>query len=135
MLCTLRQLGIVPSFSRPRVSNDNPHAEALFSLLKRHKDYPSTAFPALELASAWMTRFVSWYNGEHLHGSLCFVSPDDRYFGRDDSVLARRRTVYEQARLQSPVRWSRGPRRWCPPVPVLMKVWSPVIPTHFKESI
>ena len=128
MLYTLRQLGIVPSFSRPQVSNDNPHAEALFSLLKRHKDYPSTAFSSLESACAWMARFASWYNREHLHGSLCFVSPNDRYFGRDDMVLARRRAVYEQARLQSPVRWPSGPRRWSSPAPVQMKVWPPLDP-------
>jgi putative transposase len=134
MLYTLQRLGIVPSFSRPQVSNDNPHAEALFSILKRHKDYPAT-FSSLEFARAWMGRFVSWYNHEYLHGSLSFVSPDDRYFGRDDSVLARRRTVYEQARFRSRVRWSRSPRRWLPPAPVQMKVWPPVAFPLFKESI
>ncbi|ATB26943.1 IS3 family transposase [Melittangium boletus] len=134
MLGTLRQLGIMPSFSRPQVSNDNPHAEALFSLMKRHKDYPASAFSSLESACAWMARFTSWYNDEHRHGSLCFVSPNDRYFGRDDSVLARRRRVYEEARRQAPVRWSSGPRRWSPPVPVHMTVWPSVGPHALQEE-
>jgi len=129
MLCTLRQLGIVPSFSRPRVSNDNPHAEALFSLLKRHKDYPPSAFSSLEVACAWVARFSSWYNRDHLHGSLCFVSPDDRYFGRDGPVLARRRAVYEQAWRRVPIRWPQDPRRWRPPEPIQMKIRPPTSPT------
>jgi len=112
MLCTLRGLGIIPSFNRPRVSNDNPYAEALFSTLKRHPDYPAAPFSSLDAARSWMARFASSYNGEHLHGSLCFVSPNDRYFGREDSVLIRRCAVYEQARRRSPMRWARGLRRW-----------------------
>ncbi|ATB30101.1 IS3 family transposase [Melittangium boletus] len=126
MLCTLRQLGIVPSFSRPQVSNDNPHAEALFSLLKRHKDYSPTAFSSQELACAWMVRFSEWYNRQHLHGSLCFVSPNDRYFGREGQVLARRRMVYERARQRAPIRWSRGSRRWQPPDPLQLRLRPPV---------
>jgi putative transposase len=123
MLHTLRQLGIVPSFGRPQVSNDNPHVEALFSFLKRHKDYPSHAFASLKTAQDWMALFVNWYNGEHLHGSLCFVSPNDKYFGRDTSVLARRRSVYNLARIQAPVRWRAGPRCWsCPPLP-RVRIW------------
>ncbi|WP_395854164.1 IS3 family transposase [Cystobacter fuscus] len=123
MLHTLRQLGIVPSFGRPRVSNDNPHVEALFSFLKRHKDYPSHAFASLKTARAWVARFVDWYNGEHLHSSLCFVSPDDKYFGRDTSVLARRRSVYNLARIQVPGRWTGGPRNWSCPPPPRVRIW------------
>ncbi|WP_158501561.1 IS3 family transposase [Vitiosangium sp. GDMCC 1.1324] len=115
MLCALRGLGITPSFSRPQVSNDNPYVEALFRTLKRHPNYPATPFASLSAARAWVARFVSWYNGEHLHGSLGFVSPNDRYFGREESVLAARRAVYARAWRHSPVRWPRGLRCWLPP--------------------
>jgi transposase InsO family protein len=112
MLGALRRLGILPSFSRPQVSNDNTFVEALFHTLKGRPGYPAGGFASLRKATAWMARFVDWYNGEHLHGGLGHVTPDDRYSGRDVEVLEHRARLYQRARSERPGRWSRHARRW-----------------------
>lgn len=114
MLATLQRLGIVASFSRPGVSDDNPHVEALFRTLKYSPEYPGRAFATLEEARAWVAGFVRWYNGEHRHSAIRFVTPEDRHHGREQGILVRRQCVYEQARRRHPERWSRTTRNWTP---------------------
>lgn len=118
LLATLQVLGIAASFSRPRVSDDNPFSEALFRTLKYRPSFPDQPFEGLEHARAWVSSFVAWYNTEHLHSALNFVTPDDRHFGREATVLTQRRQVYEQARSHRPERWSRQIRDWSPAGPV-----------------
>ena len=112
MLATLQQLGIVASFSRPSVSDDNPYSESLFRTLKYRPEYPHKPFENLEAARAWVTTFVAWYNAEHRHSGIRFVTPDERHDGREDAVLANRVRVYERARRRNPNRWSGGTRNW-----------------------
>ena len=112
MLATLQRLGIVPSFSRPHVSDDNPYSEALFRTLKYRPEYPRGAFASLEAARRWVEAFVAWYNMEHLHSAIGFVTPEDRHTGRDIAVLAARRRTYAAARKRNPERWARGIRNW-----------------------
>ncbi len=112
MLATLQKLGVVPSFSRPRVSDDNPYSEALFRTLKYRPEYPSQPFASLFEAQAWVDGFVHWYNSVHLHSAIRFISPDDRHFGRETEILEKRKQVYEQARSHNPNRWSRTIRNW-----------------------
>jgi putative transposase len=112
MLLTLQKLGVMPSFSRPKVSDDNPYSEALFRTLKYRPEYPGKPFETLEDAIAWVTGFVKWYNTEHLHSGVKFVTPDDRHFGRSEEILAKRKEVYEEARRRNPSRWSRQTRNW-----------------------
>jgi len=112
MLATLHVLGIVASFSRPRVSDDNPFSEALFRTLKYRPWYPERPFQSLDEARAWVCAFVNWYNGEHLHSAIGFVTPNDRHAGRDVEILAKRHELYEQARLMRPERWSGATRNW-----------------------
>lgn len=114
MLTTLRHLGIVPSFSRPSVSDDNPFIEALFRTLKYRPEYPHKPFDTLDAARAWVTGFVAWYNAEHRHSGIRFVTPDERHDGRENAVLANRARVYERARNKHPNRWSRTTRNWTP---------------------
>ena len=114
MLATLQRLGVIASFSRPSVSDDNPFAEALFRTLKYRPGYPSKPFPNIESARAWVQGFVAWYNGEHLHSGIRYVTPDDRHAGRDKAILARRHVVYTQAQARTPQRWSRSTRNWSP---------------------
>ena len=114
MLATLHKLGVIPSFSRPSVSNDNPYSESLFRTMKYRPEYPSKPFENIEQAQSWVDGFVFWYNTQHLHSSIRFVTPDDRHFGRERHILANRRKVYEKARSRNPNRWSKDIRNWNP---------------------
>lgn len=115
MLATMQRLGIAKSFSRPRVSDDNAYAEAMFRILKYVPWYPSRPFRSLDEARVWVERFVRWYNHEHKHGSLRFVTPDERHTGADIEVLQARHQLYERARAATPRRWSRNTRNWSRP--------------------
>lgn len=128
---TLERLGIEPSYSRPRVSNDNPFSEAVFRTCKYHPTYPEGGFASLEAARQWVLAFVRWYNTEHRHRSIQFVTPAERHAGEDRRILANRRTVYEQARQRHPERWSREIRAWRP----VETVWlNPTTPRHERPA-
>lgn len=114
MLATLQKLGVIPSFSRPRVCDDNPYSESLFRTLKYRPEYPSKPFKTIEEAQAWVDIFVQWYNTEHLHSAIRFVTPDDRHYGPEEQILAKRHLVYEEARQRTPNRWSGRTRNWNP---------------------
>ena len=114
MVATLQWLGIVPSFSRPHVCNDNPYSEALFRTLKHTPVYPRLPFADREAARRWVARFVSWYNSEHRHSAIRYVTPDERHSGADVAILARRHALYEHARSRKPERWPRHTRNWTP---------------------
>jgi len=118
LLATLRQLGISPSFSRPRTSNDNPYSEALFRTLKYRPSYPSRPFASLEAARAWVDRFVRWYNEEHRHSAINHVTPQERHEGRELEVLAQRKRVLEEAQARHPERWT-GAIRNCDSIRVV----------------
>ena len=114
MLATLQNLGVVPSFSRPSVSNDNPFSEALFKTVKYQQAFPDKPFESLESARQWVARFVHWYNEEHHHSALKFVTPGQRHRGEDAALLDERHRLYEAARAQHPERWSGSTRNWEP---------------------
>ena len=120
MLATLQQLGVMPSFSRPSVSNDNAHSEALYKTLKYRPWYPQKPFASLSDARTWVGDFVEWYNHEHRHSSLAYVTPNDRHTGRDKEILARRRFVYQRAKMKNPERWSGHIREWSAPSEVTL---------------
>jgi putative transposase len=65
-----------------------------------------------EDARGWGARFVTWYNTEHRHSAIRFVTPGDRHFGRETALPARRHEVYPRARVRHPERWSRDTRNW-----------------------
>lgn len=108
----LRDLGVSSSHSRPRVSNDNAFIESLFRTLKYSPRWPSEGFESLEAARLWANKFMSWYNHEHKHSSLKFVTPAQRHRGEDIEILAKRHKVYQQAKAANPQRWSRDTRNW-----------------------
>lgn len=109
---TLERLGVMQSFSRPHTSDDNPYSESLFRTLKYRPDFPSQPFASIEEASAWVAQFVAWYNQEHLHSGIRFVTPADRHSGRDIAILSAREAVYRRAQARHPERWSRSTRSW-----------------------
>ncbi len=112
MLATLQKLGVVPSFSRPKVSDDNPFSESLFKTLKYCPQYPSSEFSSIVEASAWVKNFVSWYNFEHLHSGIKFVTPVQKHLGLDVEILNKRKLLYEKAREKNPNRWTGKTRNW-----------------------
>lgn len=116
MCATLEKLGVVPSFSRPSVSDDNPYSEALFRTVKYHPDFPMIdRFPTILEARQWCEKFVHWYNHVHLHSALKFVTPQHRHSGEDKKILAKRAQVYHMAKAQNPERWSGKTRNWSLP--------------------
>jgi putative transposase len=114
VLAMLHWLGIEPSYSRPRVSDDNAFAEALFRTAKYRPEFPLNGFADLDAARQWAMRFVQWYNYEHRHSAIRYVTPAQRHAGQDGAMLAARHAVYQEARQRNPQRW-RGPtRNWTP---------------------
>ena len=118
MKTTMEKLGITASYSRPRVSNDNPFSEALFRTFKYRPNWPTKGFATKADAQAWVRSFAVWYNDEHLHSAIRFVTPNERHVGTDRETLAKRTILYATARAQNPQRWSGKIRNWQPAGPV-----------------
>ena len=115
VLALMHQLGITPSHSRPRVSNDNPHAEAFFRTSKYHPSLPPNGFASLEEARTWANRLIQWYNHQHRHSSLRFVTPAQKHAAEDIILLAKRKALYEAKRTENPGRWIQlRTRNWEP---------------------
>ena len=114
VLAMLHWLGIQSSYSRPRVSDDNAFAEALFRTAKYRPEFPGKGFAHLEAARAWAVSFVHWYNHEHRHSGIRYVTPAQRHSGQDGHMLAERHALYQVARERNPRRWSRQTRDWTP---------------------
>jgi len=101
----IQSLGLTSSHSRPRVSNDNAFVESMFRTLKYCPSWPSEGFSGLEEAQEWAGDFMRWYNHEHRHSSLKFVTPHQRHTGKDKVILAKRQELYQQAKARNPSRW------------------------------
>lgn len=112
MLATMQRLGVVASFSRPSVSDDNPYSESLFRTLKYRPGYPRERFADIDAARKWVMGFVTWYNTEHRHSALKFVTPQQRHEGKDGEILAHRKYIYEEASKRNKGRWSGKTRNW-----------------------
>ena len=110
------ELGVTTSYSRPRVSNDNPFAESLFRTCKYRPDWPSAGFKSLDEARDWVLKFTRWYNYEHKHSQLRFVTPHQRHTGQDVALLAQRKERIEAAKAANPNRWGTRDVRNCTPV-------------------
>lgn len=132
MLAKLQNLGVMPSFSRPSISNDNPYSESLFRTLKYRPEYPEKPFDDLHAAREWADRFILWYNNEHLHSGIHFVTPEDRHTGRDIDILKKRHLVYQMAKSNHPERWSGNTRDWNPISKVYLKRYKKIDKTNSK---
>ena len=108
----LAELGITPSHSRPRVSNDNAYVESLFRTLKYVPQWPPSGFKPLDESRVWVEKFIRWYNTEHRHSGTGYVTPEQRHSGEDRALLKQREALYHEARERHPERWSRGTRTW-----------------------
>jgi len=99
------QLGIIPSFSRPRVSDDNPYIESFFKGVKHICGYPS-CFRTIDCARRWFADFIDWYNNSHLHSGLQYVTPAQKRSGQYISIFSERNRIINEARFAHPERWS-----------------------------
>jgi transposase InsO family protein len=134
VLAMLNWLGVKPSYSRPRVSDDNAYAEALFRTAKYRPEFPANGFADLEAARTWAAGFVHWYNVEHRHSGIQYVSPAQRHEGRDQEILAARHTLYTQARALNPARWSGKTRNWSPTGPVTLNPERDSVIRNYSED-
>ena len=115
----LVDLGIEPSFSRPRVSNDNPFSESNFKTLKYHHQFPER-FTAFDQAKDSCRKLFPWYNWEHHHSGIAMLTPGQVHYGHADEVLAERQRVLDVAYAAHPERFVHG----VPKVPSLPEaVW------------
>ena len=134
MKVTMEKLGITASYSRPRASNDNPFSEALFRTCKYRPEWPTKGFATKADAQAWVKTFAGWYNGEHMHSALRFVTPNARHAGQDHTTLAARDSLYATARAQNPQRWSGKTRNWQPIGPVWLNPENPISASEIREA-
>jgi putative transposase len=104
----LADLDVTRSFSRPHTSNDNPFSESHFKTAKYHPSYPGT-FATLEHGVAWGRTFFPWYNDEHKHSGIAFLTPADAHYGRGEARLAARHSVLHAAYAARPERFPHGP--------------------------
>lgn len=111
----LESLGVMSSYSRPRVSNDNPYSEALFRTCKYRSNYPVVGFESIYSAREWVDGFVEWYNNKHYHSGINFVTPNTRHNGSAEKIMKKRKKVYNAARLAHPERWTKETRNWALP--------------------
>lgn len=109
-------LDISSSYSRPRVSNDNPYSESLFKTIKYHYTFPETPFASLKEAREWVEQFAHWYNNDHKHSGIKFVTPNQRHNSLDKAILENRRQVMEQAKREHPERWNGRKTRNLSPI-------------------
>ena len=111
MIMTLYKLGILPSFSRPRVSDDNAYSESLFKTLKYTAGFPEY-FTDLGHARSWMADFVNWYNNKHIHSGIGYVTPNQRHTDEINVIMQKRNATLSKANASNPERWSSKPSLW-----------------------
>ena len=104
----------------PRVSDDNAYAESLFRTAKYRSEFPAKGFADLAAARAWADHFVHWYNVDHRHSAIAYVSPAQRHAGEEVAILAARHALFLKARDLNPARWSGHTRDWSPTGPVTL---------------
>ncbi len=115
----LVDLDILASYSRPRVSDDNPYSESQFKTAKYAPAYPGR-FCCPEDARTYFRNFLAWYNTEHRHSGLGLLTPDAVHHGLADELQATRQHVLDDAYSRHPERFVNGRPR---PPKVPSEVW------------
>ncbi len=111
-------LGITASYSRPRVSNDNPFSESQFKTLKYRPASPER-FHTLEEARSFFGELFDWYNERHYHTGIALLTPSDVHHGRSDAIVAARQRVLDAAYERHPERFVRRAPRHPHPAPAV----------------
>lgn len=106
-------LAVEPSFSRPQVSDDNPYSESHFRTLKYRPDFPRR-FGSIEDATSFCRSFFHWYNTEHRHSGIAYLTPEVVHYGLADQVLTDRQAALDEAYRAHPERFVKGAPRVTP---------------------
>ena len=113
LVAFLTQMRVGLSYSRPRVSDDNPYIESWFKTVKYHVTYPKI-FLGLSHARKWFADFIAWYNTSHRHSGILYVTPHQKHTGSDAVILAARQRTLNAAAVSFPNRFVNGPRKFTP---------------------
>ena len=111
----LEEMGGLRSFSRPRVSSDNPYSESPFRTVQCRPVFPSRPFANNEEACEWACAFVDWYNHRHHHSGIQFMNHHQHHNGSAKAICQQGAEVYEAARRANPTLWNRSTRCWLQP--------------------
>lgn len=115
----LADLGVIKSLSRPHVSNDNPYSEAQFKTLKYQPQFPER-FGCIEDTRIFCQRFFTWYNTEHYHSGIGFLTPETVHYERAEQIVKERQNVLDMAFMNHPERFKgKMPK----PAPIPQTVW------------
>ena len=82
--------GMPQLFARPRTPNDNPFIEAAFSTVKRAPAYPGRFLDDTQ-AKQYFSRYFTWYDTEHYHSGIDYVTPQQAHDGLRPGIVAQRR--------------------------------------------
>jgi putative transposase len=130
----LVDLGVAASYSRPRVSNDNPFSEAQFKTLKYRPEFPAR-FDGIEQARVHLRRFFGWYNDEHRHSGIGFMTPAAVHFGQAPAMQRQRAAVLAAAYRAHPERF-KGKRPTPPALPEIVGInLPPPQPTESTHAL
>ena len=108
----LADLGVTKTHSRPHVSNDNPYSESQFKTLKYRPEFPKR-FGSIQDARVFCQEFFSWYNTEHHHAGIGWLTPETVHYGRAESTLSARQNVLNEAYQRYPERFVKKPPIVC----------------------
>ena len=126
----LADLGVERSHSRPQVSNDNPFSESHFATVKGHPEFPDR-FASFEHAHGFCRGFFPWYNREHRHSGLAYLTPEMVHTGRASLALAQREKVLDAAYAAHPERFVRRAPK---PLALPTAVWiNPPLPNDVRD--
>lgn len=126
----LEELGVQSSYSRPRVSNDNPYSESQFKTMKYRYNYPTNGFSTISDARIWVLEFVDWYNKKHYHSGINFLTPESLHNGSAHKIMERRRSLYLSNKTLNPHRFNAGIRNW--EVPTIVYLNPETVPKQIK---
>jgi transposase InsO family protein len=101
----LEHIGVAKTHNRPYTSNDNPFSESHFKTLKYRPEFP-VRFQSLQHGEAFCQQFFSWYNQEHYHSGIAWLTPESVHDARDKIILEQRHAVLTQAFLAHPERFN-----------------------------
>lgn len=104
----LDNLGITKTHNRPYTSDDNPFSESQFKTLKYFPEFPER-FSDINTSEKFCQKFFSWYNEEHYHSGIAWLTPETVHYGHASEALERRYQALLKAYLKNPVRFNNKP--------------------------